>query len=188
MGIKVGDRLELMMEDVYILPGNWRNFRGEKTQYNDAGKRNFNFIIKDPNLAEQMSRDGWNVKTTKERVDDEGGSVGNEPYLKVQVKYDGGRPPTVVMITSRGRTYLSENEVGLLDFSNIINADVKISGKAWEVNGRPVMSCYLSALYVTIEEDYLQQKYGDLPMAGASSDQFDPEQQTGQDDMPEWAQ
>lgn len=185
--IKVGDRLEIMMEDVEILPGNWRNFSGKQTQYNDAGKRNFNVLLP-PALADQMARDGWNVKLTKEReLDDE--TIGGEPFIKVSVKYTN-RPPQVVMITSRGRTFLGEKEIDMLDWAVIKTADVKLSGKAWEVAGKPVMSAYLTALYVTIEEDYLQQKYADLPMAGGQADDFDPDANQspeGMDGAPDWA-
>src|SRR5687767_13232162 len=105
-------RETVLMEDVKII---FRNFAGKEGQYNREGDRTFAVLIP-PDVAEIMARDGWNVKYTKPR--EEGDTP--LPFLTVALKYNKGRPPRVVMITSRGRTDLSEDMVEMLDYADII--------------------------------------------------------------------
>jgi hypothetical protein len=49
----------VLMEGVRII---FRNFRGEKSQFNKEGVRNFGVILPSVALAEQMTVDDWNVK------------------------------------------------------------------------------------------------------------------------------
>jgi hypothetical protein len=95
----------VLMEGVRII---FRNFAGKEGQYNREGDRNFAVLL-DDKIAEDMAADGWNVKWLKPREDDEAEET--QAYLPVSVKFDRGRPPRVVMITSRGRTNLGEDEV-----------------------------------------------------------------------------
>ena len=92
----------VVMENVRII---FRNFSGKEGQYNREGDRNFAVLL-DDKTAEQMAKDGWNVKVLKAR--EEGDE--DQPYLTVAVNFKG-RPPRVVMVTSRGRTNLGEDEV-----------------------------------------------------------------------------
>lgn len=149
------------LENVRII---FRNFAGKEGPFNSEGDRNFAVLLT-PEMADGLSNDGWNVKTTKEReVDDE--MVGGEPYLPVKLSYKG-RPPTVVMITSRGRTHLSESEVELLDYADIKNVDLIVRPFDWAVNNKTGRKAYLKSIYVTIEEDDLELKYADVKVAGS---------------------
>jgi len=111
----------VMMEGVRII---FRNFAGKEGQYNREGDRNFAVLI-DEAVATELTEDGWNVKWLKPR---EGDSTeeGETPqaYLPVAVKFDGPRPPRVVMITSRNRTHLDENSVETLDWVDVLNVDL----------------------------------------------------------------
>lgn len=151
----------VVLENVRII---FRNFAGKEGQYNREGDRNFAVLLTDE-MAEGLSRDGWNVKTTREReVDDE--KVGGEPYLPVTVSYKG-RPPRVVMVSSRGRTDLGEEEVELLDYSDIQNVDLIVRPYDWNVNGKSGRKAYLKSIFVTINEDELELKYADVKHVGA---------------------
>ena len=159
------DDKNVIMEDVRII---FRNFAGKEGQYNREGDRNFAVLL-DDDVATAMAQDGWNVKWLKAR--EEGDT--EQPYLAVSVNFKG-RPPQVVMITSRGRTHLGEDEVELLDWADIKMVDMIIRPYDWAVNGKTGIKAYLQAIYVTIEEDALQLKYAgidDVPTRGGRTDE-----------------
>lgn len=143
------------MEGVRIV---FRNFAGKPGQYNREGDRNFAVLL-DDDVANAMSKDGWGVKWLKPREGDE--EPHPQPYLPVKVSYSG-RPPRVVMITSRGRTDLGEDEVNVLDWADIMNIDLIVRPYAWDVNGKTGIKAYLKSMFVTINEDELELKYADL--------------------------
>lgn len=148
----------VMMEGVRII---FRNFAGKEGQYNREGDRNFSVLL-DPETADAMARDGWNVKFLKVREEDE--IQEPQAYLPVSVNFSGPRPPKVVMVTSRGRTFLSEDEVELLDWADIINVDLTVNPYHWTIksSGASGIKAYLQTLYVTINEDPLDLKYAEL--------------------------
>ena len=146
----------LVLENVQIM---FRNFSGKEGQYNAAGDRNFVLFL-DPDSAESMAKDGWNIKELKPR---EEGDI-PQSYVQVAVSYNPkARPPRVVMITSRGRTPLSEDEVAILDWADISTVDLIINPYQWEVNGKTGIKAYLQSIFVTIHEDELDLKYADVP-------------------------
>src|ERR1044072_1351804 len=131
----------------------FRNFAGKEDVYNRQGDRNFAILL-DPPLAAELEKDGWNVKYLREREEGDG----QQAYLQVAVSYKN-RPPKICMITSKGMTYLTEEEVELLDWADIETADATLNPYDWAVNGKSGTKAYLHALYVKIEEDYLQSKW-----------------------------
>jgi len=149
----------LLMEDAPIV---FRNFSGLEGKYNRAGDRNF-CVLLDPKVAIQMEKDGWNVKALRSR--EEGDP--ERPYIQVSVGFKN-RPPLVVMVTSKGRTTLTESEVDLLDWVDIAKADLIIRPYNWEVSGKSGVKAYLKSLFITIDEDYLMLKYADVPEIGGS--------------------
>lgn len=144
-----------MLENATIL---WPNFSGKETKYNAAGEKNFSVIL-DEDTAAAMLRDGWNVKRRKPR-DEDYDEIG-DPHIEVKVNYGGGRPPRIVMLTSRGRTDLTEELVEILDAVEIISADLIVRPYRWEVRGQGGIKAYLKTLYVRILEDPLDLKYAD---------------------------
>lgn len=148
----------VLMEGVRII---FRNFEGKEGPYNKKGDKNFGVILPD-DVAEQMLADGWNVKYLKPREEDEAEGEQPQPWLPVKVAYDRGRPPRVVLITSRGRTNLDEQTVETLDYADITNVDLIVNPYSWEVQGKSGISAYLQSMYVTIEEDALERKYAEL--------------------------
>jgi hypothetical protein len=151
------DKGTVMMEGVRII---FRNFQGKEGQYNRAGDRNFGVILP-PDIAETMLADGWNVKYLKPREEDDDDET-ETPWLSVSVNFDKGRPPRVVMVTSRGRTNLDADSIEMLDWADITNVDLIVRPYTWEVSGRTGIKAYLHSLYVTIEEDELERKYAEL--------------------------
>lgn len=145
----------VLMEGVRII---FRNFTGREDQYNREGNRNFAVLL-DETIANAMAEDDWSIKWLKPRGEEEGEAP--QAYLPIALKYGKGRPPRVVLITSRGRTNLDESQVEMLDWANILNVDLIIRPYHWSVNGKTGVKAYLQSLYVTIEEDLLEIKYGE---------------------------
>jgi hypothetical protein len=143
----------ILFEDARIV---FRNFTGKEGPYNREGDRNFCLLL-DEVLADGMARDGWNIKTLKPRDDE---SVG-QPYIQVTVGFKG-RPPTIVLITSRGRTELDEESCEAVDWADILSVDLIIRPYEWSVNGKSGIKAYLQSMYVTIYEDQLTLKYADV--------------------------
>lgn len=156
----------VLMEDVRII---FRNFQGKEGQYNREGDRNFSVLL-DDDVAEAMAKDGWLVKWLKPREGDEDGN--QQAYLGVSVNFKG-RPPRVVMVTSRGRTNLTEDEVEVLDWADIITVDLIVRPYHWAVGGKSGVKAYLQSMYVTIQEDDLELKYGDLDQLPARAGRVD---------------
>lgn len=144
---------KFVIEDARII---FRNFSGKESQYNREGDRNFAVLLDDETAATLMA-DGWNVKTLEPR--EEGDAP--QPYLQVTVRFDV-MPPTVVMLTSVGRTRLDEDTVGILDWTNIQTVDLIVRGYDWAVNDKHGTKGYLKSMYVTVEEDELERKYATM--------------------------
>lgn len=143
-----------MFENCRII---FRNFAGEQSQYNPKGNRNFCVVIDDHDVAKKMLLDGWNVKylPAREEGDEE------TPYIQVTVSFDNV-PPTIVLISSKGRTLIDESSVNILDYAEIENLDLIVNPYNWSVNGKSGVKAYLKSMYVTMREDALALKYADI--------------------------
>lgn len=145
----------VLMEGVRII---FRNFTGKEGQYNREGDRNFAVLL-DDKTANAMAEDNWNIKWLKPRGEEEEETP--QAYLPVSVNFKG-RPPRIVLITSRGRTHLNEDSIEMLDWADILNVDLIVRPYEWTVNDKSGIKAYLQSLYVTIEEDPLELKYSEL--------------------------
>lgn len=131
----------------------FRNFSGKESKFNPAGKRNFCLML-EPELANQLVADGWNVRYLKAR--EEGDE--DQPYLPVSVSFDPIKP-NIFMVTSKNKIELFEDTVGQLDYAEITNVDLILRPYNWEVNGKSGVKAYVKTMYVTIEEDIFANKY-----------------------------
>lgn len=143
----------LIKENARII---FRNFSGKESKFNRDGNRNFCLIIDDPDEADEMMHEGWNVKTLRPREEDD------EPiyYIQVAVSF-GNTQPKIFLVTRNGKTPLDEETVGLLDSAEIRSVDLTVRPYFWEVNGKSGIKGYLRSMYVTIEEDEFAEKYAE---------------------------
>ena len=135
----------------------FRNFEGRETQYNRAGDRNFCVILPPSLVVDDLLADGWNVKFLKPR---EAEDI-EQPYLKVTVGYKF-KPPKIVLITSRGRNDVPEEMVEMLDWVDIAKVDLIIRPYNYTVRGETGVAAYLKTMYITVNEDALELKYGEF--------------------------
>lgn len=133
----------------------WKNFAGEENENNAAGNRNF-CVFLEPDVAQQLSADGWNVKSRVFTSDDE---PEEKFYIQVKVSYRK-YVPKIVLVKESGMEEIIESNVGTLDRLRATNIDLIISPSFWERNGRSGVAAYLDTMYFkAVETDPFAAKY-----------------------------
>jgi hypothetical protein len=148
---------DLVLEGVTVM---FRNFGGKPDKFTPKGGRRRFVIGLNDEIAAQMMADGWPVKILPPRSEEEDDVA--RPIMEVKINFEGWKPPKFALITSRGRTYLGEGEVEMLDYADIINCDVIVRPYPWNVRGETGYSAYLQSAFITIHEDPLELKYSEL--------------------------
>ena len=138
----------------------FRNFSGAEGQYNKAGDRNFELIISDPNEAQRLTEEGWNVRIKPIRNGEETIYV-----LKVKVNMDvkpGRKPVKAVLIVNGMQTELDAESIGILDaidYNDIQNIDLVIRPYNYDVSGKSGVAAYLEEIWVTQSDTGFSSKY-----------------------------
>ena len=153
MKVTIAPRGILQIDDARII---YRNFAGRADKYNREGDRNFSWFIDDQELADQLVKDGWNVKIKPPRDEDD------IPFMHLPVKVSfNGRGPNVYLQSGDNRVRLSEDTVGCLDDIDIIRIDMDIRPYDWEMNGKTGRSAYLHSMLVVQEVDRFAERYAE---------------------------
>lgn len=143
----------LQIDDARII---YRNFSGIGSKFNREGDRNFSIIIEDQDIADELVKNGWNVKIKPPRDEDD------TPFmtLPVKVKFND-RGPIVYLITGKRKNELDEESIGILDNVDILGVDLDLRAYDWEVNGKAGRTAYLQSICVTQEVDRFAERYAD---------------------------
>ena len=155
MRITYAPRDILQIDDARII---YRNFAGRGDKYNREGDRNFAVVIPDEDMANDLTKLGWNVKIKPPRED------GDTPFmfLPVKVKFND-RGPNVYLKTGNVQNRLDEESVGLLDNIDIIGVDLDIRPFDWDVNGKQGRTAYLQSIRVIQDVDRFAGDDGNFP-------------------------
>ena len=138
----------MQIDDARII---FKNFEGRGDKFNREGDRNFSLLIEDPNTADALKREGWNVKI-KENEDDV------FMRLPVKVKFtDYG--PNVYLLSGGRRVKLDEESIGMLDQIEIESVDMDLRPYDWDVNGRTGRTAYLQSMEVVQRIDRFAARY-----------------------------
>ena len=130
------------------------NFSGKEIPpYNPEGRRNFCVFIDDLKIAEEMERDGWNIRWLQPKQ--EGDEV--KAFMSVAVNFSN-RPPKILMYTSKGETRIDEETVNMLDWAEKTRVDLTINPRYWNDDGRERIKAYLRTMLVWIYEDELEKE------------------------------
>lgn len=144
----------LQIDDARII---FKNFEGRGDKFNREGDRNFSLLIEDPNTADALQREGWNVKIKEGRDEDDG------PFMRLPVKVkftDYG--PNVYLISGGKRVELDEESIGCLDNIDIESVDMDLRPYDWDVNGRTGRTAYLQSMQVVQRIDRFAARYANM--------------------------
>lgn len=135
----------------------FRNFSGRPGRYNKNGDKTFCVRIDNPEIAEELNNEGWNIKILQPR--EEGELPGH--YLPVAIAFNNYPPQ--IYIHSRGKsTKLDNDTVGTLDDADIVSFDVVIRPYQYERDdGTMGVKAYVKYMHVTIESDPFSDKYAE---------------------------
>lgn len=140
----------------------FKNFSGAEGQYNRKGDRNF-VVFLETEDAQMLEQQGWNIKWPKPNPNIEDDMDSRNPYLPVSLSFNAKYPnlnPKIVLIAGNRINVLSEEELDMLDWAEIENADLVLRPYNWAVNGNTGIKAYLDAGYITIVVDEFSDKYG----------------------------
>jgi len=136
----------------------YKNFAGKATKFSPEGRRTF-CVALDQDFANKLAEDGWNIKYRVPKDPDEDPL----PYIQIKLNFAGPYPPTIYLISGDKKTKIDEDSINVLDFAEILNADLVARPYMWTVGNKSGLAAYLKSLYVTVAVDEFEAKYMDIP-------------------------
>ena len=149
----------LQIDDARIT---FRNFSGKGGMYNREGDRNFALVIPTEEMAEELTKNGWNVKIKPPRED------GEEPFMFMTVKVAFTEfGPNAFLHSGKAVRRLDEDSISCLDRIDIETIDMDIRPHDWVLqkgtkNEKRGRSAYLREIHVFQRLDRFAEKYGDM--------------------------
>ena len=150
---------EYIIDNAYL---QWFNLAGRENPNNRKGKRNLVWRIPDPEWAEELAADGYNVKHYSVRD----GYDGDEyDYLQIQLTYrdkDGvpfaekypGLVPHVYLVDEDDYyTLIDEDGVGEFDDKTILYALLEFRRYDWDYNRKKGTTACIKNLYLKVKKD-----------------------------------
>ena len=113
--------------------------------YNREGDRNFALVIENEEIADALTKEGWNVKVKPPREDGEAPFM----YMPVKIKFNE-RGPNVYLKSGNATVKLDESQVYQLDRVYIASVDLDLRPYDWgPINGKSGRTAYLQSIRVT---------------------------------------
>ena len=149
---------ELVVENAVII---WTNFAGAPTKYDrNGGKRTFNLVLPEY-MADELTADGWNVKTREARDED-----GDPLYFtEIAINLDARKPPMFTVYTEfagkkRARP-LRGDAVGELDNIDIESVDLVIGVHRYDGEKYTAKGYANVVNVIQAKDEYFGDKYAD---------------------------
>mgnify|MGYP004673128181 FL=1 len=137
----------------------FKNFSGRPTKYQrQEGFRTFSVVVDDPDMAQRLSEDGWNVRILRPRNEEDT----PRHVLDVSINFNFWKKPEIYMICDSHKTKLDEEDLDILDGADIVTSDIVVRPRLWDDNGTTRIKAYLQELYVTIHQSRFAAKYADM--------------------------
>lgn len=150
MEITFAPRGILQIDDARII---YRNFSGVGSKYNREGDRNFAVVIPTQEIADELIKEGWNVRIKPPREEDEDPFM----YLPIKIKFSD-RGPNCYLRSGKIQTKLTESTIGCVDDIDILSVDLDLRPFDWDVNGKTGRTAYLQSIRVTQKIDRFAQE------------------------------
>lgn len=121
------------------------NFSGDPSRDRfRSTQRRANVIINNPDLAQELIDEGFNVRETRPREGEEDGFVPTY-FVAIKAKYDSKWPPKIYLVSGESEPVLLDAEtVGQIDQISVENVCVQLNTRYGE-NGN---SLYIRTMYV----------------------------------------
>ena len=136
----------------------WKNFSGERRQYNERGDRLFNIVISDENYATDLANAGWPVKEFLNREEGEE----REFHMECKVNYASKYPPRIYLVKHEKSIMLSEATISTLDMLPISFVSVKLNPYRWSNTSGSGIKPYVDTMYAMVDQNELDERYKHL--------------------------
>lgn len=149
----------------------WRNFAGAKNDFNKDGVRKFTLLIDDPEDAQMLIANGWNVKR---RLPKNSNDPDDAFYtLEVRIRFDLKFLRTdIVQYTKAGKVRVNPDNIGNFDFADFEMAFLYLRPYVYQKNGGGTgIAAQVEEMRVKIHESVLESLWAE-------------EEGPGEDDLP----